>query len=225
MVLWVLMSNLIWTKPSANFYTGMKSQRARSTHWQSEIAAERARHCERTMKGKIWSDIRESRRKTFLVVSFFRLCAVFVFFVFFPPFPFLSLLCMLFLCRAGEISDAILMPCFCGRQRNVPFTHADTHTCAVFPIASVTSIIIKWCLIASRHLNPLWTNSGSAPDSRCHCTLLGTSYGTEHRSHFHFTTSYFTGWRDRVSTVVLITTKYCLLIAWLTNSASWGTFE
>lgn len=44
-----------------------------------------------------------------------------------PSLFFLSpLLCMLFLCRAGGISDAILMLCFCGRQRNVPFTHTDT---------------------------------------------------------------------------------------------------
>lgn len=132
MVLWVLMSNLIWTKPSANFYTGMKSQRARSTHWQSEIAAERARHCERTMKGKIWSDIRESRRKTFLVVSFFFLVCVCVRArvsppPHSPPSPAPPLLCMLFLCRAGEISDAILMLCFCERERMF-LSHTHTHT-------------------------------------------------------------------------------------------------
>ena len=157
MVLWVLMSNLIWTKPSANFYTGMKSQRARSTHWQSQIAAERARHCERTMKGKIWSDIRESRRKTFLVVSF--ACVLFVWCVFLSFSSPTPLLCMLFLCRAGEISDAILMQCFSGTQRSSSFhTLGHIHT-LFFPIASVTSIIIKWCLIASRHLNPRRTNS------------------------------------------------------------------
>lgn len=37
--------------------------------------------------------------------------------------------------------------------------NADTDKCTIFPIASVTSIIIIWRLIASRHLNPLCANS------------------------------------------------------------------
>ncbi|TNN28038.1 hypothetical protein EYF80_061814 [Liparis tanakae] len=65
-------------------------------------------------------------------------------------------------------------------------THTHTHSHTIFPIASVTSIIIKWCLIASRHLNPLRTNSARHPDSRCHRTLLGDELWGRAPSPFPF---------------------------------------
>lgn len=129
----------------------MKSRRARSTHWQSEIAAERARHCERTMKGKIWSDIWESRGKTLLVVSFFLCVCVCVFFFFLLR---RSAACR-FPCWAREISDAISMLCFFFAVDG----ECSFHTHIILPIPSVTSIIIKCSLIISGHLNPLWAPS------------------------------------------------------------------
>lgn len=174
MVLWVLMSNLIWTKPSANFYTGMKISASQiRTHWQSEIAAERARHCERTMKGKIWSNIRESRGggfgKLFLVV-------LFISFFFPPPLPLplgfspcplpppLSLVVPVL-----SWEELVMLSYRCvflaSKHRNTSFAvpFSCTWTRSVYPIAPLTSIIIKWRPIASRHLNSPRANSIPGP--------------------------------------------------------------
>lgn len=65
-----------------------------------------------------------------------------------------------FCARAGEISDTILTLNFFFFLETTFLSHTMKRT--IFPIASVTSIIIKWCLIASRHLN---SSRGTATNS------------------------------------------------------------